>query len=65
MNRAGYNDFGYGHYRGAERIEKEISWGAKYLIVNRKDLLEEEYLQPYLKSKLGGTEHVSIFRLVE
>lgn len=63
MNRNGYNDFGGAQYSGAERIEMAKKWGAKYLVVNNNELLKEAYLQPYLVKKVGGTDHVSIFKL--
>lgn len=63
MNRNGYNDFGAHQYAGAERIEKAKEWGAKYLVINNLELLKEDYLQPYLNNKVGGTEHVSIYKL--
>lgn len=63
MNRNGYNDYGGREYSGAQRIEKAKEWGAKFLVISNINLLEEEYLQPYLQNKVGGTEHVSIFKL--
>lgn len=64
MNRNGYNDFGYREFTPTQRIEAAKKWGAKYLIINNIEVMKKEaYLQPYLKNKLGGTQHVGIYRL--
>ncbi|MFT5780582.1 MAG: hypothetical protein ACI837_003545, partial [Crocinitomicaceae bacterium] len=63
MNRNGYTGFGYHTIVGEERIENEISWGAKYLVVNDTSILHEPYLQPYIKNKIGATDHVFIYKL--
>lgn len=62
MNRNGYNDYGHLDTR-AEQVEKAKKWGAKYLVISNLALLEDESLQPYFGNKVGGTEHVSIFKL--
>ena len=62
MNRNGYNDYGHTNTR-AEQVEKAKKWGAKFLVISNIDLLEDESLQPYFVDKVGGTEHVSIFKL--
>jgi hypothetical protein len=62
MNRDGYNDFGRIIPR-AEHIEKAKKWGAKYLIVNHWEVLNDTTLLPYFENKVGETEHVSIFKL--
>ncbi len=63
MNRNGYNDYGYHHLPKEERIEKQIEWGAKYLVVNDTSILHEEYIQSFIKHKIGATDHVFIYRL--
>jgi hypothetical protein len=63
MNRNGYNDYGGAEFSRAQRIEMAKKWGAKYLVIHDKTLLDEAYLQPYIQNKVGGTEHVSIFKL--
>jgi hypothetical protein len=62
MNREGYNDYGHTDSR-AEQVEKAKKWGAKYLVISNIDLLKDESLMPYFENKVGGTEHVSIFKL--
>ena len=63
MNRNGYNDYGYHHIPKKERIEKQIEWGAKYLVVNDTSILGEDYMQPFILNKIGATEHVFIYKL--
>lgn len=63
MNRNGYNSYGYRSFSDQERIEKEIGWGAKYLIVNDTSILHEEYIQPFIGNKIGATDHVFIYKL--
>lgn len=62
MNRNGYNDYGHTDTR-AEQVEKAKKWGAKFLVISNISLLEDESLMPYFKNKVGGTEHVSIYKL--
>jgi hypothetical protein len=47
----------------SERMEKWISWGAKYLIIYDENQLSEEYLQPYLTEKIGQRKNVHVFEL--
>ncbi len=63
MNRNGYSDYSLNRFPRSERIERAKKWGAKYLIISNNDLLEDENLQPYLTNKVGGTAHVSIYKL--
>lgn len=64
MNRDGYNSYpGQKHPSGPALIEKSKEWGAKYLVVTQNDLLKDSLLLPYFENKVGGTEHVSIFKL--
>lgn len=66
MNRngySGYRDKKLAKYSDTEKVQKAIEWGAKYLVISKNELLKEEYLQPFLQNKVGGTEHVSIFKL--
>ena len=63
MDQKGVTDYGYGNLREAERMEHFIRTGAKYLIVNDPVLLNRDYLQPYLRHKMGQYENVSVFRL--
>jgi hypothetical protein len=62
MNRNGYDDYGHVNAR-AQLVEKAKKWGAKYLVISHLDILEDESLQPYFENKVGGTDHVSIFKL--
>ena len=62
MNRNGYNDYGNTQTR-AIQIEKAKKWGAKFLVISNVALLNDESLMPYFENKVGGTEHVSIFKL--
>lgn len=62
MNRNGYNN--YGHTNNlAKQIERAKKWGAKFLVISNVALLEDETLKPYFSNKVGGTKHVSIFKL--
>ena len=63
MNRKGFTDYGYSDWVGAKRIEMAKKHGAQFLIINRKQMLEEPYLQKYLTNKVGETEFVTIFQL--
>lgn len=63
MNRKGFNDFGYSHLQKQERIEWAKEKGAQYLIINDSELLNEEYLVPYLKNPVGEYKNVKVFKL--
>lgn len=63
MNRKGYTDFGNHKIVKEQRIEKAKEWGAEYLIICDKRLLDSAYIQPFLSHKVGQTKNVSIFKL--
>lgn len=66
MNRNGYTSYsgpGYNHYGGSQKLEKQIEWGAKYLVINDTSILNDEYIQPFIKNKIGSTDHVFIYKL--
>jgi hypothetical protein len=63
MDRKGFSNFGYDDLQGDARIKTFIDAGAKFLIINDAKLLEEEYLKPYLKNKIGEYKNITIYNL--
>ncbi len=63
MNRAGYTDFEFYDYQGEDRIEKFISLGAKYLVINSPDAYDIPHLQPYMTDSIGARGNTRIYRL--
>jgi len=65
MDKKGFTGFGYTDLQGETRIKAFVSAGAKYLIISDKNLLEKDYLQPFLENKIGEYQGVMIFDLRE
>ncbi len=63
MNQRGFSDFGYNHLNGAVRIDHFRKMGAKYLVINSRKLLSEEYLQPYLAEKVIEHKGITVYKL--
>lgn len=63
MNQKGWTEYGYNEYE--ETPEKFMEYiaqnGAKYLIINDENYLNQEYLKPYIKNKIGQYQNVQIF----
>jgi len=62
MDVKGVTDFGKSILT-AERMQYEIDRGAKYLIVNKPEMLEQEFLQDFIKYPMGNYHNISIFDL--
>lgn len=63
MDVKGYTDYGYGELKDSARIEHFISLGARYLIINDPAMLENIWLKPYLKNKIGTYKNITIYNL--
>lgn len=63
MDQKGFTDHDFNDLKGADRIKKIISLGAKYLIINNKNLLSEDYMSPFLIKKIGEYKNVLIYDL--
>jgi len=63
MDQKGFTNFGYDDLQGDVRIKTFIDAGAKFLIINDKKLLDEQYLKPYLKNKIGEYKNIIIYNL--
>jgi hypothetical protein len=63
MDQKGFTDLFFVDLTGADRIKFFINSGAKYLIINRPETEKAEYLQPFLKKKIGSYGNVSIYDL--
>ncbi len=63
MNQKGFTDYGFSDLYGADRLKFNINNGAKYLFVLDDETLKQEYLQPFLKNKIGEYKNVKIFDL--
>jgi hypothetical protein len=61
MGQKGWSDF----YRitSHEHMNERIDKGAKYLIVADKQVLEKEFLKPFLSNQIGYYDGITIFKL--
>lgn len=62
MDQKGITDFGKS-ITDADRIYEEIKKGAKYLIINKPDYYEKEFIKPFLQHKMGSYMNIEIFDL--
>lgn len=62
MDQKGFTDYGYG-LRGEEKINRLIKMGAKYLFINDSSLYKEEWIQPFIKNKIGTYQNIDIYYL--
>lgn len=62
MNRRGFSNYG-NMCRSVESIDKCITEGAKYLVVNDPSILSEEYFRIYTKQLIFRKEKLLIFKL--
>jgi hypothetical protein len=62
MDQKGITDFGKS-ITDADRIYEEIKKGAKYLIINKPDYYEKEFIKPFLQRKMGSYMNIEIFDL--
>lgn len=63
LNQKGWTNFS--NYNTSEQIDLLIQNGAKYLFISNPDLLNEEFLKPFMQNEIGGFEGVKIFKLSE
>lgn len=61
MGLDGWTDFQ--QYTTSDEILNLIDKGAQYLIIGQSELMEKEYLQPFLNDQIGEFEGIKIFRL--
>jgi hypothetical protein len=59
MNQPGWTEYGL----DKSNLKKYIARGAKYLIINDTTVNKENYLKPYLTTKIGSYKNVEIYRL--
>jgi len=64
MNQKGWTRF-YTGLNNAKAIDERIDQGAKYLFVHTDEWREKEYLQPYMKNKVGRYGQIDVFKLPE
>ena len=62
MDQKGYTAFGYVDMTFDEKMKYFMNNRVKFLIID-SILTKEEYLQPYIKSKLGNYQNICIFNL--
>ncbi len=62
MDVKGVTNF-YRRYESPDDIQFEIDRGASYLIINKEQLLNEDYLKPFLNYKMGQYKQIEIFDL--
>ncbi len=62
LHRRGWSNYGNKN-KSLEDIQKHIKKGAKYLIINDPQLLQVNYIQPFLKDPLLRKGKVSIYKL--
>lgn len=62
MDVKGVTDYG-GKIETAERVIHEINRGAQYLIVNKRELVEADFLKDFTISKMGSYQNIEIFDL--
>ena len=64
MNQKGWTQMA-GQNKTVENIKKHINKGAKYMFINNDKLLKEDYLQPFIKNKVGEFKNIRIFKLTD
>ena len=69
MNRKGHTGFWYGLSSEVQelplegRIRKCVEWGDRYLIINKREMLSDPMLQPFLTDSIGSYGTVTIYDL--
>jgi hypothetical protein len=61
MGQKGWTNFN--HYSTKEEIQYLIDRGAKYLFISQPEILEQDFLQPFLTQKIGEFEGIAIYKL--
>ncbi len=62
MDQKGVTDFGSSIVDSA-RMQYEIDRGAKYLIINNPDYYQKDFVQPFIKKKMGSYVNIDIYDL--
>jgi len=62
MDQKGVSDFGKS-ITDADRMYDEIKRGAQYLIVNKEEYYQQEYMQVFIQKKMGSYLNVDIYDL--
>jgi len=62
MNQKGYTNFG-NKMLDSMSFASKIEQGCKYLIINDTALLKQDYIQPFLKEKIGEYQNINIYNL--
>jgi hypothetical protein len=63
LDRKGFTGFGGEGNFSEENIRRSIAMGARYLIVNDRSILTEQYLQPFITRKIGTYKTTDIYQL--
>jgi len=64
MDQKGFSDFGSsGGLDNSNEIKEFIHAGTKYLIISEPSMLNDDWLKPYLKNKIGSYQNVTIYNL--
>lgn len=64
MDQKGWTDLDCSPLEGRERIIEKIGKGAMYLFINDSKIYKEEYIQPFIKNKIGTYKNIDIYDLI-
>lgn len=62
MDQKGWTSFGF-PANSESNIAEMIRKGAKYLIISNPDIYKEDYIQPFIKKKIGTYKIIDIYSL--
>ena len=63
MDQKGFTAFGYSDHPFDERMKMYKRNGVEYLITDSSYFNKTEYLQAYVKNKIGNYKNINIYRL--
>jgi len=63
MDQKGWTNLDCSPLIGRNRIIEKIEKGARYLFINDSKIYKEEYIQPFIKSKIGTYKNIDIYDL--
>ena len=63
LNRPGYSEYGFAEYQNEDKVEYLISKGVRYMIINKPETRDQEYLKPYMEDSIGARGNTVIYRL--
>lgn len=62
MDQKGYTSYGT-DFNDSSAFANKINLGVKYLIINDTSLLSQDFIQPFLKDKIGEYQNINIYDL--